>query len=78
MCTVTVCSGALPSSTETGRFIVLPEEKMLCLLFDLGETEDEVHYMFYWSLYEDLRATLFSKMSSISDEFFWMNDYEKH
>lgn len=33
--------------------------------------------LFYCSLYDDLKAALFSKMSLISEEFFWMNDYKK-
>lgn len=36
-----LCSGKLALAIETGRFTGLPEEKMLCLLCDLGETEEE-------------------------------------
>lgn len=45
---------------------------------DSDKAEDEVHFLFHCSLYDDLRApTLLSKMSFISDEFFWLNDYKK-
>ncbi len=45
-------------------FMDLPKDY---LLYDSSETE-EVHFMFYCSLYDDLRAKVFSKML-ISDEF---------
>lgn len=35
-----------PLAVETGSFSGPPEEKILCLLCDLGETEDQVHFMF--------------------------------
>lgn len=33
--------------------------------------------MFYCLSYDDLRATICSKMCVISDDFLWMNDYRK-
>ena len=49
------------------------EADTLYNLCDLGETKDEAHFMVYCSMYADVRATLFSKMS-ISDEFYWLDD----
>ena len=62
---------------ETGRFIGTPEEDRLCLLCDLEEIENEVHFLFYCPVYDELRHRLFVKMSSICVNFFWLDDYER-
>lgn len=54
--------------TTTARFTGLPEEK---LLYDLSEITDEVCHLV---IFDDLRATLPSKMFLISNKFFWMNE----
>lgn len=61
-------SGTLSSAEETDRFTGPPEREK-SLLCDLSETEDEIHFMFYCSLHDDLNATRLSEMSFISDEF---------
>lgn len=33
--------------TETDRFNATPEEDRLCLLCELGETKNEVHFLFF-------------------------------
>ena len=70
-------SGTLPLALETDRFIGISEEDRVCLLCDLEEIESEVHFLFYCPLYDDVRHQLFSKMSSICVNFFWLDDYEK-
>ena len=70
-------SGTLPLALETGRFVGTPEEDRLCLLCDLEEIENEVHFLFYCPLYDELRHRLFVKMSSICVNFFWLDDYER-
>lgn len=62
-------TGRLPLATETGRFNATPEEERL-LLCELGELENEVHFLFYCPTYEDLRDVLFTKMSSVYVDFF--------
>ena len=70
-------SGTLPLALETGRFIGTPEEDRICLLCDLEEIESEIHFLFYCPLYDAIRHQLFSKMTSICVNFFWVDDYEK-
>ena len=45
--------GALCEAEYNYALAALTEEKSLCLHCDLGETEDEIHLMFYCSLYDD-------------------------
>ncbi len=66
---------ALPLALETGRFSGL--EQRLCLLCNLGEIENEIHFMFYCPLYDALRDVVFSKMSLLFDCFFHLDEYEK-
>ena len=70
-------TGTLPLAIETGRFNATPEEERLCLLCELGEIENEVHFLFYCPTYEDLRDVLFTKMSSVYADFFWLDEYAK-
>ena len=70
-------SGTLPLALETGRFIGTPEEDRKCLVCDLGDIENEIHFLFYCPLYDELRHFLFCKMTTICSNFFWLNDYEK-
>ena len=62
---------------ETGRFIGIAEEDRICLLCNLEEIESEVHLLFYCPLYDVIRHLLFSKMTSLCVNFFWLDDYEK-
>ncbi len=62
---------------ESGWFNDTPEEDRLCLLSDVGEIENEVHFLFCCPVYDDLREILFTKMSSIYADFFWLDEYEK-
>lgn len=54
-----------------------PKEKRLFFLCGSGEIEDEVHFMCDRSFCDYTRATLFSHISSVSDDFLWVDDYEK-
>lgn len=40
------------------RFNAAPEEDTLCLLGELGEIENEVHFLFCCPVYEDVRDVL--------------------
>ena len=70
-------SGTLPLALETGRFNATPEEQRYCLFCELGEIENEVHFLFYCPKYDDMREILVTKMSSICEDFLDLNDYEK-
>ena len=47
-------------------------------LSDLGEIEDKVCFIFFGSLYGDLKAegNSINKMPLFPDEFFWLIDYK--
>ena len=70
-------SGTLPLALETGRFIGTPEEDRICCVCDLEEIENEIHFLFYCPLYDELRHLLFSRMTTIYVDFFWLDDYKK-
>ncbi len=72
-----LCSGTLLIALETGRFNATPEEDRVCLLCDLGGIENEIYFLFHCPVYDGIRSVLFSKMSSIIADFFWLDDYEK-
>ena len=67
-------SGTLPLAIETGRFYGTPEEDRLCLLCDLGEVENEIHFVFHCPMYDDLRHDLFEKVFRDHPESFWLRD----
>ena len=54
--------GILPLHVETGRFIGTELDQRLCSYCELGEVEDEIHFLLYCPLYHDLRKTLFDKV----------------
>lgn len=76
--TRTTCKAfiVIDGGLQVSRHIIMYRQvqKLFCLLCDLDETVDEVHFMLYCS-YDDLRAMLFSKMSLISNKCIWMNDF---
>ena len=44
---------------------------------ELGQIENEIHFLFYCPKYVDIREVFVSKMSSICVEFLELDDYEK-
>ena len=70
-------TGTLPLALETGRFSNTPEEGRICLLCKLSEVENEVHFLFYCDLYDDLRVIFMQKILDINPNFFDLQDYEK-
>ena len=56
---------------------ITPEEDRKCLVCDLEEIENEIHFLFYCPLYDELRHLLFSKMTNICGNFFWLDEYDK-
>ena len=56
--------GILPLHIETGRYRGLTEEDRLCEYCELGEVEDEIHFILFCPLYHDLREKLFRKVTT--------------
>ena len=55
-------SGILPLHVETGRYTGTELDQRLCEYCELGEIEDETHFLLYCPFYHDLRKTLFDKV----------------
>ena len=70
-------SGTLPLALETGRFNSIPEEERNCLFCELGEIENELHFLFYCPKYDGIREVFINKMCLIYDDFLELDDYEK-
>jgi len=59
-----VRSDILPFAAETGHFHSVPKEDRKCLLCELDEGENEMHFIFHCSFYRHLWVQLFPKMSA--------------
>ena len=55
-------SGVLPLKVETGRFTQIPLEFRLCIFCNSNDIEDETHFIFKCSLYNDIRRRFFDKL----------------
>ncbi len=51
------CCGILPLSIETGRWGSIPLEDRICKMCDSLVVEDEYHFRFHCSLYNNIRDT---------------------
>ena len=47
----------------TGRYRGLGEEDRMCEYCDLGEVENEIHFISFCPLYHDLRMSMFRKVN---------------
>ena len=70
-------SGILPLSVETGRFNNIPLEYRLCIFCDSNHLEDETHFLFHCSFYNNLRIELFTQATSMCLDFPNMSNTEK-
>lgn len=70
-------TGILPLALETGRFTQTSEEDRLCGLCELGEVENEIHFVLYCPVYDDFRNVLFSDLYFEKPEMFWLSDDDK-
>ena len=70
-------AGILPLVIEVGRFTGVQEEDRLCTVCDLGDIENEFHFMFYCTTYDDLRAPMYEAMQQQKPELFWAEDGQK-
>ena len=61
----------LPLAIETGWFQGVKLEEHLCICCNSGAVEDEVHFMFDCSLYNDLREELFNTVIDTKPNFIY-------
>ena len=80
--------GILPLRIETGRFRILKDlqtnqfrhlrvEERVCELCNLGQVEDELHFLCHCPLYKDLREIMYQKANMSEPEFNGMEVQEK-
>lgn len=69
--------GVLPIRIETGRFHGLAPEERICELSNLGEIENEIHFLLDCPFYNTQRRVLFQKCSNIDQNFMQPMNTEK-
>ena len=63
-------AGCLPLGVETGRYTGIPYYQRTCCLCDLGEVEDQHHFLIICPTFKDLRLQLFNYCYFLSQTFF--------
>ncbi len=69
--------GVLPLRVETGRFVNESREKRICNLCDMNCVEDQYHFMFQCSLYDQYREELFIKARNCINEWDNLSNCDK-
>ena len=67
--------GVLPLRVETGRYINLKVEDRICEQCNLNSVEDELHFLFHCTLYEEERVNFYSNIDNRA--FIHMADIDK-
>ena len=70
-------NGILPLELETGRYHGVPEAERICKLCDSGDIENEFHFLFKCSTYQDDRQQFFSYVVQIYPDFLQYDDINK-
>ena len=63
-------TGILPLALEVDGFKNIQEDKRLCELCELGEVENESHFLLYCPYYDELRTPILHEMSVQNPEMF--------
>ena len=69
--------GILPLSIETGRFSNIPENYRLCLLCQENSIENEEHFLFNCTFYENKRKSFFEVVEQHYSDFNVMDTNDK-
>ena len=59
----------MPTKIERGRYTQIPSEFRLCILCDSNSIEDEKHFLFECSFYDDIRLAYFCTLEERCKEF---------
>lgn len=70
-------TGILPLYIETGRYLSIPEEYRLCQFCNDNVIENEEHFLFNCTFYENLRSILFDNVTNKINNFDNMSSNEK-
>lgn len=69
--------GILPLKVETGRYTNIPKEFRLCIFCDKNVIEDEMHFLFDCSLYDEIRKEYWGKFKNILQSFELLTSEDK-
>ena len=69
--------GVLHLQVEIGRFRKIPLEERLCNLCDMGQVEDEFHFLCICTNYNDLREVLYIKAARVFPAFSELDELKK-
>ena len=69
--------GILPLTIETRHFRNIKLEERLCILCELGEIEDEQHFLFNCLLYSQLRQTWINSILTVHENFNLLDNASK-
>lgn len=69
--------GILPLRVETGRYVGLNVNERICKMCDDNVTEDEIHFLFKCSKYDDLRQIFINKACETHNDFQSSSDSQK-
>ena len=70
-------TGILPLRIETGRWNNIDASLRFCQICDMNEVEDEIHFLFRCSEYNDVRSKFISEICKMNNEFKQKNVLEK-
>ncbi len=65
--------GILPLEIETGRWQNKPVEERICKICESGEAENEFHFIFSCTLYNNIRATFLQNIGNIIPNIMELN-----
>ncbi len=66
--------GILPSEIETGRWQNKPVEERICKVCGSGEVENEFHFIFSSTLYNDISATFLQNIGNTIPNIMELNE----
>ena len=69
--------GILPLEIETGRYLGIKQDERLCKMCDLGEVEDEIHFLVGCSLYNKERYELLEMLRVCYSNIYNVSDLVK-
>ena len=70
-------AGILPLEVEVGRYRDVPLLNRLCVMCDMSEVEDEIHFMCECPRYADFRTVLFDEATRSNSEFMRYDNLDK-
>ena len=70
-------TGVLPLRVETGRFMGLPLQERQCVYCQNESVEDEHHFLFLCSAWNEIRSPFLDKCKEVNPEFDNLDEVEQ-